>query len=158
VEHRGRQLLDPTTEPWADHFIAVEDRLLPAAGDRDAGYTEEAYDLNDPRKILCRRLRRELITDRRRLLVELPTELSEVLHLADRLRREHGDLDGFRQILVTLRRYREMMKRAQRDLQRFAAEPADAPHSCRCNSRENHTLPEGLASQTFDLPDLRVDG
>lgn len=153
VEFAGRRLLDPTEDVWSDHFeLAAGDRIEPREGDLDAEYTATAYDPNDELKVERRRARRRTIEDHRLLLVELPRESVRLLEIADRLRRD-GDLDGFQQVVAAVRRYREAIQRALRDLRRHAAVPSDAPETCRCQTTDHHTLPEALARQTFELPD-----
>jgi hypothetical protein len=57
----GQRLLDPTQVSWADHFERDGDFLKPRQGDANAEYTWHAYDLDDSRKVVRRRKRRNEI-------------------------------------------------------------------------------------------------
>lgn len=146
----GARLLDPTRAAWARHFLASMDRLLAASGDADAAYTHRAYELDDPRKIARRRARRELLTDRLRLLVGLDSEIGELLRLADFLRRH--DLQRFGQTLRQIRSIEADARRALEDVKRFAAIPTDAPQLCRCRGAINDSIPEELDRQMIEIP------
>ena len=153
MELADRRLLNPTDDAWGDHFKLVEgDRIEPLEGDLDAEYTETAYQPNDPLKVERRRARREVIEDHLSI-VELPRAIDRLSELADRLLKEKRDFDGFQQVVAMIQRSRETLQRALRDLRCYAAVPSDAPETCRCETADNHTLPEVLARQTFDLPD-----
>ncbi len=156
LRRHDARLLDPTRDAWGKHFSVVEDRLRSADGDADAEYTHEAYALDDPRKVERRRARRELISDRQRLLTRLDNELAELLGLAGKARRHSLRLFG--EILQEIRHLRGDAQRALRDLKRYAAVPSDAPEACRCHSSRNHSIPEELGQQTFELPELREAG
>jgi hypothetical protein len=93
-----------------------DDRLLPAEGDADAAYTHEVYDLDDPRKIEMRRLRRELITDRLELLARCPDELEWLLAQVEVSRPGRA-----REALELARRLRRAAIAALAELARFAA-------------------------------------
>jgi hypothetical protein len=64
---------------WGDHFYRSGGRLLPFQGDVHASYTHQVYDLDDPRKVEMRRLRRELITNRLELFHRFPEDLNWLL-------------------------------------------------------------------------------
>ncbi len=142
------RLLNPTETAWGDHFTLSEDRLEPLPGDGDAAYTHRVYDLDDPRKTTRRRIRRELISDRLDALRVL-VEIADLLRLADSLRREDT---VFENVLQAIRRLRRNALHALKDLERYAAVPADAPTTCRCETGDHLTLPQPLAGQTFELP------
>src|SRR5262249_38439886 len=126
-------------------------RLLPAPGDGEAAYTYRVYEFDDPRKVERRRARRELLSDRLRLLMRLESESAELLGLADRLRRY--DFRGVGQILQQLKSIRADARRALGDLKRYAGIPADAPQACRCPVPGNDSLPEELGRQMVEIPD-----
>ncbi len=146
------RLLDPTRDAWGEHFAAAADRLQAVAGDGDADYTHAAYELDDPRKVARRRARRELIADRLGLLARLESEITELLRLADLLRRR--DLRRFAAVLEQIRAIRADGRRALGDLYRYAAVPRDAPRTCRCAEPRDHTLPGELDRQMLELPEL----
>lgn len=148
-ESNGARLLDPTRDAWSEHFVATGDELRPVAGDRDAHYTHRSYELDDPRKVERRRLRRELITDRLNLLSRFSEEIEDLLHLADLLR--NRDLRLFGKVMRQIRTLRDDAERARRDLRRFGALPPDAPEKCRCGSNRYHFLPEAFERQMIDL-------
>lgn len=139
IHASGARLLHPWREAWGAHFQLHDDRLEPThrgeAG-RDALYTVEVYQINDPARVQLRRNRRRLLLDRILLfkhdiaaLEELATRQSTP---EDRLRllRLAQELAGSRKV-------------ALEELRRRTAIPADAPTRCRCDSEEHHTLPPG---------------
>lgn len=145
----GRHLLDPTQVAWSDRFErTVADELAPRAGDRDARYTWEAYDLDDARKVRRRALRRALITDRLRLVREFREQEAAVL--ADLALQPEAErrVDVLRALGLAWRQLQLLMG----DLQRFAAIPRDAPGWCRCSAATVLELPEELDRQALDLP------
>jgi|SRR6185295_3826462 len=141
----GRSLLDPTQTAWEAHFRRSGDRLVPEEGDADAAYTHEVYDLDDPRKIEMRRLRRELITDRLELLARCPDELEWLLAQVDVTRPGRA-----REALELARRLRRAAIGALEELARFAAVPPDAPGSCRCGRFDHLSLPLELEIQSLE--------
>jgi len=70
----GEHLLSPDKHEWARAFWLVSDKLIPREGEQgdSALRTIGAYDLNDPRKVVMRLDRRELITDKRELVENMP--------------------------------------------------------------------------------------
>lgn len=151
TRRRGARLLDPTRDAWAEHFGLEEDRLEAFRGDADAAYTHELYELDDPRKTIRRRLRRELITDRLTLLARLETEVTGLLGAASILLRRDPSKLG--EILEEIREIRASARRALQDLSRYAAIPTDAPRTCRCPSPPAFALPDELEPQTIEIPD-----
>lgn len=145
------RLLDPTRQAWGRYFAAVDDRLLPTKGNIDAEYTHQAYALDDPRKVERRRARRELITDRLRLLARLEAETADLLKLAGAARRH--SLQMFGDVMAEIRQLREDAKRAWSDLRRYVVVPRDAPWTCRCAPTRVGSLPEELERQAVDVPD-----
>ncbi len=147
---KGIRLLDPTRNAWADHFIAAQDHhLRPFDGDADAEYTYRAYELDDSRKVERRRTRWELVNDRLRLVDRLDSEIGELLRLADPLRRRN--LQRFREVLEEVRVLRADMRRALRDLMRYAAIPSDHPSSCRCSATDIRSIPAELEHQMIEM-------
>lgn len=143
-------LLDPTRNSWSEHFVLADDLLLPAApSDMDAAYTHRTYQLDDPRKVIRRRMRRELIEDRLQIL-GLLAELPELMSLADAVRRT--DLRRFGEILREMQRIRDDSRRALKDLERYPAIPADAPETCRCGEDAGRRLPDYLEEQLLAIP------
>ncbi len=142
----GYSLLEPTMTAWGDHFSRSGDRLLPMEGDGDARYTHQVYDLDDPRKIELRRLRRELIEDRIELLKRFPHDLEWLLaeSQASPPRRAREALDLARHL-------RRAARSALDELARFSPVPVDAPERCRCGQAEHHSLPSELESQSVEL-------
>lgn len=147
LKSRGRCLLDPTSEAWGRHFVVREDFLKPVAGDVDAIYTHEAYDLDDPRKVERRRARRVFLSDTKLLLDELDGEIDKVMRLSERL--PEGDVDLFIAVVQMVKRLREQRSRTLADLVRYTVIPPDAPTECRCATTEMHSLPEELAKQSW---------
>lgn len=146
----GTRLLDPTSDTWSTHFETVGDQLLPWPRDRDAEYTHRAYELDDPRKVERRKVRRELVTDRLKLRLQLDGEISALLTVADHVRQRN--LRRFGEILQAIQAIRADARRALEDLERYAAIPKDAPATCRCDPSGILSLPEELDRQTLDLP------
>lgn len=145
----GARLLDPTGEAWADHFAATGDLLAPVAGDASASYTHRAYELDDPRKVVRRQLRREVLTDRLALLRFLGAEIEPLLNLAAVLRTRNAK--AFGEAMWEIRQLWKDARRAIRDLDRFPAVPSDAPKACRCPSPAPFRLPPALESQTLEI-------
>lgn len=144
VDGKGRELLDPTTVAWGDHFILRNDQLV--AANRDASYTEETYDLNDRRKVQMREARRLVISDRLRILREVP---SLIERLMTRLADDPGQDDE--QLVAVARELRRTATSACRDLERYLAVPEDCPRECRCGRTQNHSLPGWLHEQVIDV-------
>lgn len=143
----GAYLLDPTASAWGAHFECETDLLRPFDGDPDAAYTHRAYELDDPRKVLRRRVRRELVSDRTLLLEDLRVELAT---LQERLNASQGQ-ESRASLLDQLERIRSDARRALADLERYLALPVDAPQSCRCQSSRYHSLPDELERQLVEV-------
>lgn len=146
---QGTRLLDPTRDAWSEHFWMSGDNLLPVQGNAEAEYTHEAYEIDDPRKVARRRARRELLTDRLRLL-RLESEIAKLLRLAGPLRQH--DVRRFGEVVQQIRVIRTDARRALGDLKRYSAIPVDAPQTCRCPLPREHSLPEELDRQTVEVP------
>lgn len=145
VETPEARLLDPTEDTWADHFDLLGSSLRPKPGDVDALYTFEVYDLDNESKTSRRRARRELIEDRLELLSRLDEKLSELLDLADAVRRT--DFAAFLEVWRGISDLRRQAQRARGDLNFYRAIPPDAPQDCRCLPPRDLSLPPALANQ-----------
>jgi 5-methylcytosine-specific restriction endonuclease McrA len=145
--HERGSLLDPSKNTWAEHFEARDDRLVCRANDSDALYTEDLYDLNDPRKVERRELRRRLLTDRLRLIQDFPVHLRKLQEIADRLL-EEGWLEEFAQQVSAIAHVTAQARQIMEDAERFAALPLDRPSSCRCPEPPDYCLPAWLLEQT----------
>jgi hypothetical protein len=147
IDRDERRLINPCDDAWGDHFFLSEDRLLARVGDRDAEYTEAAYNLNDPRKIALRQSRRERLTEWLELLEEGPSLEAELLQRMNRA----TPIERAQQNLRAAHRLRRCMEAALRDIRRYAAVPEDADASCRCAARPAFELPVWLRDQTLEL-------
>jgi hypothetical protein len=129
------------------HFYSSTDDLLPVAADSEAVYTAWAYDLNDPRRRSMRRARRERLDECLSLLEDGPGLIASTLTACQRAgtRQEAAAL-----VLVAARLHKEIL-RALREIQRYAAIPRDAGHSCRCGTADDHLLPIWLETQTLEI-------
>ncbi len=141
-----RQLLDPTTTEWANHFRAVDDRLEPIDGDHDARYTEAMYRLNDTSKLRARR-RRRMTLSRARAFLERALAQLEVLQRvrADTRAGRNDDPDELVMLL------RDAVIAARADLLRASAVPADATETCACSVSGYPPLPAWLAAQCTEV-------
>lgn len=149
VDFVGRKLLNPCDHVWSDHFeLGNDDRLLPRPGDADAAYTEIVYDLNDRRKIKIRKWRRERIEELLKVLLEAPASALELAALCSVVPAPHDE-----PLLRMAKRLWAEVRRALRDLQRFAPIPRDAGRGCQCG-RVDPRLPPYLAGQMLEVFDL----
>jgi hypothetical protein len=135
-----------TNHAWAESFFLSDDRLLPDTTDPDAVYTAEAYDLNDPRKVERRRLRRERLAEWRRILRQGPWQIQSLIALS-----EKAPLAEAVVLVDTALSLRSQVFRASFEVQRYAAVPRDSDDVCLCGRDEHHRLPEWLALQAQDL-------
>ena len=142
VAGRAHRLLNPCSDAWGEHFEAAGDQLVPKQGDRDAEYTARTYDLNDPRKMRLRKLRRELLSECLDLLVEGPRQVETLIGLSE----SRNDVE----ILKAAQDLQRCIQLAAREARRYAAIPVDAPQGCRCGRRDDPALPEWLDRQTID--------
>jgi len=143
----GRRLLSPCSHVWSEHFqVEAAGRLSPVEGDADAAYTEQIYDLNDPRKVGFRNFRCERVKECLAVLKNGPEEIWTLLEQCAVASPEQGAI-----LLRLAQRLRSMTWRAHLDLQRFAAIPKDADALCRCGHRSHHALPVALAEQALEI-------
>jgi hypothetical protein len=148
MDSRGRRLLNPFTHAWSQHFSLMDDdRLLPLAGDLDAEYTAEVYDLNESRKLEMRKSRRERIHECLELLTQGPDLLASLVASAA----ASEFVTRSAELLATAEHLRSLMLSAERDLRRHTAIPDDADSRCRCGQTNHHSLPLSLDEQTVDI-------
>jgi hypothetical protein len=147
VDETGRKLINPCSHVWAERFFLSDgDRLLPDTTDPDAVYTARVYDLNDPRKVERRRLRRERLAEWRRILRDGPWQIQSLIALS-----EKAPLAEAAVLVDTALTLRSQIFRASFEIQRYAAVPRDSDGVCLCGRDEHHRLPEWLDHQTQDL-------
>lgn len=149
-EGASHRLLDPTQDSWGDHFELAEDCLHPLFAEGDAAFTHRTYDLDDERKVVRRRLRRLLVSDRLLLLQRIGSELEDLLRLAEVIRNRNPEV--FFATVREIHRLRSDSLRALEDLRLFAAIPSDKPGDCRCASPEHLGLPTEFDAQTINFP------
>jgi hypothetical protein len=142
----GRRLLEPCDSPWGNHFSLNDDVLQSL--DSDATYTEQTYDLNEPRRLTLRRARAETLGEAIRILRELPSRVAHLSDLAGELSPEEG-----RQVLEVAADCRLVIEKARQQLRRFRAIPSTAPSPCRCDTPVERSLPAFLAEQAFSIDD-----
>lgn len=148
VDAAGRELINPCSHAWAEHFRLLEDgRLVPAEADPGAAYTEEAYDLNDPRKVRRRFLRQARLDEWLSLLEEGPLRVRALIALSEGA----TTLEEAEILLDAAASLRSAILRAWAEIQRYAAIPADADPVCACQKDERCVLPGWLDSQTQEL-------
>jgi hypothetical protein len=145
IDSRGRRLLNPCDNVWAQHFRLTDSCLTPVSD--EAGYTHEIYDLDDPRKIERRKFRRERLQEWRQLLSEGPAVLEGLMS-----RLLTGPVENQIDILKAADLLRQAIGNALRDIRRYAAVPGDADEACRCESGDHCSLPDVYSRQTSDLP------
>ena len=146
VDAQGHRLLDPCVDAWGDHFVLEGDRL--EARTAEAAYTSEVYGLDDRRKVVMRRTRRERLGEWLELLDEGPDLVEALL---DRCATE-GISARTADLLAAAEMLQRSLQGAARDIQRFAAIPRDADASCRCQEPDQLQLPSILEAQLLTLP------
>lgn len=144
LETQDGRLLDPCTDVWAEAFEHRGHSLRPRpeAG-RDAQRTWEAYDLGDPVKEACRRMRATALGPALAQVRLIPGLLRR---LVERWRRSRDPelLQEARVLEVTLRH-------AVWVLFTLRPVPDDAPETCRCSREGSRALPEWLREQCQDV-------
>lgn len=118
-------------------------RLVARSGNRDAEYTEQTYDFNDPRKVRARRLRRDLISEYLELLDEGPRRVEILIELSEK----YDDVE----ILVAAQSLRRCVRIAAREIESYSAVPFDAPDRCQCAASDDLALPSWLDEQTLEV-------
>jgi len=135
---RGEELLDPCKVGWSAHFTKDGDRLQARPGDADADYTARLYSINDPRRVECRRMRREALE--RALAIWDSTRDGKLMA---RLR-EIGEVGVARTLSLARRE-------AQEQIMRYAVIPRDADTACACRQVADLTLPDWLIAQALEV-------
>ncbi len=148
VDPYGRSLLEPCETAWPEGFTISRDRIHPRSEpDGNAAYTCATYELNDPRKLRMRRLRRLTIRDRVSFLKR--TRSIEADLLDDAARGGGSEYSELAQAITDARR------RAHMDLLRFRPVPEDRDWPCSCHRVKRPRLPAVLQEQLIDLGELR---
>jgi 5-methylcytosine-specific restriction endonuclease McrA len=143
-DDEGRSLLEPCTQSWLGAFVLLRDKMLPRQeGDGDATYTLEAYELNEPRKVRTRRLRRLTIRQCIRFLERVRTLSSDLL--------DRAAVDGGPECVEVSWALDDASRRARDDLLEYWPIPNDRNTSCSCGHAAHHRLPMVLAEQLIDL-------
>jgi len=148
TDPQGRRLLNPCSEPWGAHFfIAEDDRLTAREGDSDAAYTVETYCLDDERKTVARRSRRERLEEWLALLTRGSALVEALLENAEAT----PSPSRKRELVLAAEECRRSFLRAVRDIRRYAAIPKDASRSCACTRTDSCSLPAGLEAQVLEI-------
>ncbi len=139
----GGRLLNPCDEFWAEHFTATNDKLTPGDDDPDALYTYRVYNLDHPRKVRMRRLRRKAVRELLHLLLK-----GRELHV--RLL-ERAVVDADPKLIEEAQLLALFLRRAGEDLERFKVIPHDARRPCICSDEAICTLPQVLDEQAVEV-------
>jgi hypothetical protein len=123
---RGRCLLDPCRDTWAAYFRHDGDQLR--ALTKDAEYTSETYDINEPAKVTLRRDRREAIDESLHVLSTVPVLLEQLMARID-----FHPSDEQRMRLEIAEQLHQALAAARRTLIQLSAVPPDASDDCACN-------------------------
>ncbi len=82
-DERGRKLIAPMHVSWAEHFTALNDKLVPRTDDAD--FTgNKLYRVNDELKVKLRKQRREVIGKCLDILAKAPREIARYVAIARR--------------------------------------------------------------------------
>ncbi|MCA9138062.1 MAG: HNH endonuclease [Planctomycetales bacterium] len=136
-------LLNPTSTAWGTNFELDNEQLKPL--NEDAAYTEQSYDINDPRKKLLKRERMRVYDDHFPLI----DKADDILELID-LARQQTDIEAKKLLLDAAESQRLATLHAIADLKTYSIKPCDAPTKCSCDKVELE-LPEDIASQALSL-------
>jgi hypothetical protein len=148
IDAAGRKLINPCSHAWAERFFPTDDdRLLADMDDPDAVYTAETYDLNDPRKVERRRLRRERLAEWLAVVREGPLQVQSLISLSETV----PSLTEAEVLLSVAASLRNRILRAVVEIKRYVAAPINPDEVCRCGRKEYCELPEWLATQTQEL-------
>ena len=127
-DDNGVRLLNPCEDAWADHFKVVDDSLIPTGA--RAIRTELAYRINADRNVRVRRKRREVITTRTQMLVDIAARVKKLSALSMSTNTEP---DVRAMAVGWLRDLAAARAAAIQDLRRYINPPADRPRTCACN-------------------------
>ncbi len=139
----GGRLLNPCHVSWEDHFTVADDKMTPRDDDLDGLYTSQAYNLDHPRKVRMRRLRRKAVRELLQLLRK-----GRELH-ASLLERAVAEEDPA--LIEEARLLALFLRRAIEDLERFKVIPEDAKRPCICSDETLCTLPPVLDEQVIEV-------
>jgi hypothetical protein len=140
----GNVLLNPCSQVWGDEFELVDDEMQPKdAGNGNAIYTRDVYDLNGPHKVRMRRLRRETI-EKALAFLRRSDHLEQALL-------DRAIATGDPVLIDAAKTIRDYRREALWDLQQFVAIPHDRDQVCLCGHQTHHSLPRVLAEQTIDI-------
>lgn len=117
-----RRLLHPRKAGWGENF-SLEKCVMKPSKSRNATYTAECYDLEDPRKTRLRRARKESIAECRRVLEKGPELLTQI--------KKRGRFDAGLELYLI-----ESVEAARFQLDTYLAIPVDSDENCRCRSLE----------------------
>ena len=137
------RILNPCEHAWGERFQIKNDQIVPRPGDRQAIYTAEAFDFNDPRRQAARRLRRQVVSRSLEVLDRAKEWEPRLLDQAE----EAQDVEA----LELAKLLYQMSRLAIEDLSRFVAIPLDADRSCLGGASEAAGLPDWLAAQTLEI-------
>ncbi len=148
-DEKGNRLLDPTSSAWAEHFDAVDDKLVPKTGDGE--YTRICYELNDELKVLMRGNRRTQIEKLNKQLREYPAEIEQDVVLAKYLSASNDPrhLEAAEALFRAVVELEEKIQIARTALERYRGIPNHHPTVCRC--RRELKLPPQLADQLIEV-------
>ncbi len=146
VDQQGRRLLDPTKDVWSHHFRLDVDQLIPMDGDLDAAYTEDVYEINDPRKVKLRRIRRERREDFLALLAAQRKRFRQLVLREKRVAPSAKD-----DIAKAIFGINDEIERLCRVSNEGAWVPDDAPTNCRCGRASARTLPGPYLRQVVEI-------
>lgn len=139
-------ILDPTHDCWGDYFHAQNHRLEPVTIAVDAVRTEDAYGINDQRRMSFRRTRHEKLSECNEVLERGDELLNKLRNLAMKLVQE-GRSEEAKTAFAAIEQLKRAQAAAQRDLLRWRVVPSDAPSCCRCETIRTRVLPDWLKKQ-----------
>lgn len=148
-DEKGNRLLDPTSSSWAEHFDALDDKLVSKTGAGE--YTGISYDLNDELKVRMRGVRREQIEELRKQVREYSAEAKRCDELAQRLAASEKprDRDDAEFLLKLAAKREKEIQKARTVLERYCGVPLHGPTVCRCKC--DLKLPPQLTEQLIEV-------
>src|SRR5262249_26908520 len=143
IDAEGRRLLNITVDTWADHFFLDGFRLHPVAGDLNAEYTAEAYDINEPRRLAIPQNRATPIAEAADFLDRARSKIAPLIEAASRdlLSTDTAVIARGQETIELARDLEKGLSGAQRILERWKPVPADNNTVCRCGTNVNQSLP-----------------
>jgi len=147
-DEQGRNLIHLVGSVWGDRFALTEaGHLVPGEADRDAQYTAEAYDLNDPRKVVARQTRKRHLEAWMKLFQEGPRLVASLISLCE----TEVSSEKASRLLEAAFVIQQQLEQAREDIRRYAAVPEDASLECRCGNRGQCSLPSWLEEQIQEM-------